>query len=108
MIRFAQNICNIMQQDLHLEPRLDKPGRWSSRLDEPMTWHHTRTFSSASFVDGFQDLRLLEMFYDRMEGMDGNKDGKLNLSSIMSKEQLEGTVSQSIFTWGMLADTLKE
>ena len=54
------------------------------------------TFCSIDFVDGFQDLRLLEMFYDRMESMDGNKDGKLNLSSVMSKEQLDGRVSQSI------------
>lgn len=54
------------------------------------------TFCSADFVDGFQDLRLLEMFYDRMESMDGNKDGKLNLSSVMSKEQLDGRVSQSV------------
>jgi len=32
-------------------------------------------------IDPDKDLRLLEMFYDRMESMDGNKDGKLNLSS---------------------------
>lgn len=100
MISFAQNICNTMQPDLHLEARLDKPTTWSSRLDEPMTWHHTRTFCSASFVDGFQDLRLLEMFYDRMENMDGNKDGKLNLSSVMSKERLDGTTSLAIFFFG--------